>query len=126
MPASASSSATCAPRAIPTPRASNCRSRYFEAVCEGQGLGALSDWQFCLDSAGGIDKTGMVRHAMEAAGTTEAVMVGDRESDHGAARGAGIPFVWRVNDRCDLPDSEGRWDGEPDDLLGTLGLPRIS
>ena len=107
--------------------ASNCRSAYFAAVCDGQGLGPLSDWQFCLDSRGGCDKTQMVRFALEEAATSpaDAVMVGDRETDLAAARGAGVPFVWRVNDRCSLA-AEGRWHGDPGELLGLLGLPRIS
>jgi adenosylhomocysteine nucleosidase len=105
--------------------ASNCRSRYFGALCQGQGLAALSDWQFCLDSNGGCAKTDMVRFALEAAGTRRAVMVGDRDTDQIAARAAGIPFVWRVNERFPLDGADGHWHGEPDDLLGVLGLPAI-
>ncbi|MEM7201886.1 MAG: HAD family hydrolase [Planctomycetota bacterium] len=108
--------------------ASNCRSGYFAAVCDGQGLGALSDWQFCLDSRGGCSKSDMVRFALEAAGAPAgAVMVGDRDSDQEAATAAGVPFVWRVNDRMALPaPPDARWHGDPGELLHLLGLPRIS
>lgn len=106
--------------------ASNCRSRYFRAVCEGQGLGALSDWQFCLDSRGGCAKADMVGFAVEAAGARAAVMVGDRETDLEAARAGGLPFVWRIGPHCRLSGADARWHGDPDDLLRTLGLPAIS
>ena len=111
---------------VRTALASNCGHRYFGAICEGQGLGELTDWQFCLDSPGVQNKTDMLRCALEAAGTPRAVMVGDREPDHHAAREIGLPFVWRVNDRCELEDADGRWHGQPEELLGLLGLPRIS
>lgn len=106
--------------------ASNCRSTYMDAMCRGQGLDQLSDWQLCLDSEGVGTKTDMIRLALEAAGTTRAVMVGDREPDQEAAREAGIPFVWRRNRRCTIEDPDAVWDGDPDQLLGLLGLPGIS
>lgn len=106
--------------------ASNCRSRYFAALCDGQGLGALSDWQFCLDSRGGCTKTQMVQFALEEAGTRSAVMVGDRETDLEAARAHQIPFVWRASERFRLDDADARWHGDPAELLGLLALPRIS
>jgi len=105
--------------------ASNCRARYFAAVCEGQGLGELSDWQYCLDSQGGCTKAEMVALALEAAGTSHAVMVGDRETDQAAARAAGLPFVWRVQEHAALRDPDGRWHGDPDELLGLMGFPAI-
>jgi phosphoglycolate phosphatase-like HAD superfamily hydrolase len=106
--------------------ASNCRSTYMDAIRRGQGLGELSDWQFCLDSAGVDTKTDMLRLAMEAAGTGRAVMVGDREPDQVAARALGLPFIWRANGRCTIEDPEGVWHGDPDQLLALLGLPGIS
>ncbi len=105
--------------------ASNCHDEYMTAMCEGQGLGAASDLQFCLDSEGVETKTDMLRIAVEKAGASHAVMVGDREPDQEAAREVGLPFYWRVNDRCALTDVAGSWDGDPDDLLGQLGLPLI-
>lgn len=107
--------------------ASNCRARYFAAVCGGQGLGQLSDWQFCLDSPGVRSKTDMVRHALEAAGSRRAVMVGDRHPDLEAARAVGIPFVCRVSALLEPPaEANARWHGDPAELLGVLGLPGIS
>ncbi|HEX6813276.1 MAG TPA: HAD family hydrolase [Planctomycetota bacterium] len=105
--------------------ASNCRSTYMGAMQRGQGLAALSDWQFCLDSKGVQSKTDMLQSAQEAAGARRVVMVGDREPDHEAARALGWPFVWRRNDRCDLADVELVWNGDPDHLLDGLGLPRL-
>lgn len=107
--------------------ASNCHQPYMDAMCDGQGLGVATDWQFCLDSPGVGDKTGMLRHAIRAAGAERAVMVGDREPDLEAARAAGLPFVWRANPRCDLAgDSDRVWSGDPDELLRAFGLPGIS
>lgn len=103
--------------------ASNCRRQYFTAVREGLGLGFLTDWQYCLDSPGVTCKADMLARAMEAAGTTAAVMVGDRDSDQEAARLHRLPFVWRRNPFCHLPDADGVWDGDPASLFRLLGLP---
>lgn len=105
--------------------ASNCHSTYLSAICDGQGLGVLSDWQFCLDSIGVETKTDMLRLAIRTARAQRPVMVGDREPDRDAAREAGVPFLWRVNSRCRLDDADGAWRGEPDQLLDLLGLPRM-
>lgn len=105
--------------------ASNCRRTYMGAMQQGQGLAALSDWQFCLDSDGVQTKTDMLRLARAAAAAERVVMVGDREPDHEAARALGWPFVWRRNGRCRIDDAELIWDGEPDQLLRGLGLPGI-
>ena len=102
--------------------ASNCRRVYMGAMQHGQGLAALTDWQFCLDSPGVHTKTDMLRLAQEAAGARKVVMVGDREPDHEAARALGWPFVWRHNARCAIADSEFVWNGDPDHLLTGLGL----
>ena len=75
--------------------ASNCRSRYFTAVREGQGLGELVDAAFCLDTPGVSCKRDMVAQALAQAGTRRAVMVGDRRVDEDAATFHGIPFVLR-------------------------------
>ncbi len=106
--------------------ASNCRRTYMAAVQDGQGLRAISDWQFCLDSPGVGDKRDMLRLAAESAAARRMVMVGDREPDHEAAEALGWPFVWRRNDRCDLGHGDAVWDGDPEQLLSILGLPRIS
>lgn len=106
--------------------ASNCRSTYMGAMKRGQGLEALSDWQFCLDSPGVVGKVDMLRHAAAAASAKRTIMVGDREPDFEAARELGWPFVWRRNGRCDLSAADVVWDGEPAQLLGALGLPGIS
>lgn len=106
--------------------ASNCRSQYMAAVQEGQGLAALTDWQFCLDSPQVAHKTDMLRLAKEAAGVDRVVMIGDREPDHEAARALGWPFVWRRNDRCAIDDAEFVWNGDPDQLLRGLGLPAMT
>lgn len=105
--------------------ASNCRRTYMGAMQHGQGLAALTDWQFCLDSPGVQSKTDMLKEAQRAAGAQRVVMVGDREPDLEAARALGWPFVWRRNDRCLLTDVEAVWDGGPDQLLGALGLSGI-
>ncbi|MFM1870805.1 MAG: hypothetical protein RL398_227 [Planctomycetota bacterium] len=111
---------------VKTALASNCRSVYMEAIRLGQGLAALTDWQFCLDSPGVGHKIDMLRLAKEAAGAERVIMVGDREPDHEAARALDWPFVWRVNDRCRIDDIELAWSGDPDQLLDGLGLPRMS
>lgn len=102
--------------------ASNCRSTYMRAMQEGQGLAALTDWQFCLDSEGVDTKTDMLRLAQQAAGASRVVMVGDREPDHEAAVALGWPFVWRNNDRCRIDAADLVWSGDPDELLQALGL----
>jgi len=102
--------------------ASNCRRTYMAAMQHGQGLAAISDWQFCLDSPGVGSKTDMLRLAQETARAQRVVMVGDREPDHEAARALGWPFVWRTNDRCRIDDVEVVWNGDPDQLLRALGL----
>ena len=102
--------------------ASNCRSAYMNAMCEGQGLRELSDWQFCLDSPGVESKTDMLRLAREAAGAKRVVMVGDREPDHEAALAHGWPLVWRRNDRCTIDAADWVWDGDPNEFLSMLGL----
>ncbi|MGE3171584.1 MAG: HAD family hydrolase [Planctomycetota bacterium] len=106
--------------------ASNCRTTYMTAVQHGQGLAALSDWQFCLDSPGVDHKRDMLAEARRVAGARRPVMIGDREPDHEAAEAHGWPFVWRRNVRCDLTHADAVWDGDPDQLLGILGLGRIS
>jgi phosphoglycolate phosphatase-like HAD superfamily hydrolase len=106
--------------------ASNCRSAYMGAMLHGQGLAAISDWQFCLDTPGVGGKTDMLALAQRTAGARRTVMVGDREPDHEAALALGLPFVWRANDRCDLQHADAVWNGEPAHLLDLLGLPRIS
>jgi phosphoglycolate phosphatase-like HAD superfamily hydrolase len=110
---------------VKTALASNCRRTYMGAIQHGQGLAALTDWQFCLDSPGVAHKTDMLLHAKQTAGASRVVMVGDREPDHEAARALGWPFVWRKNDRCRIDDVELVWSGEPDELLTGLGLPRM-
>jgi phosphoglycolate phosphatase-like HAD superfamily hydrolase len=110
---------------VKTALASNCRRTYMGAMQQGQGLAALTDWQFCLDSPGVAHKTDMLLLAKQTAGASRVVMVGDREPDHEAARALGWPFVWRKNDRCRIDDVELVWGGEPDELLAGLGLPRM-
>ena len=105
--------------------ASNCRTDYMNAVQQGQGLAAISDWQFCLDSPGVENKRDMLRLALEAAGARRPVMVGDREPDWEAAQALGWPFVWRRNLRCDLNHAEAVWDGDVAQLLSILNLPAI-
>ncbi|MBX3465015.1 MAG: HAD family hydrolase [Planctomycetes bacterium] len=105
--------------------ASNCRRTYMSAMQQGQGLAALTDWQFCLDSDGVQTKTDMLRLAQRAAAAGRVVMVGDREPDHEAARALAWPFVWRRNARCRIDDADLIWDGDPDQLLRGLGLPAI-
>ncbi|MFK7740770.1 MAG: HAD family hydrolase [Planctomycetota bacterium] len=104
--------------------ASNCRSTYMGAMMEGQGLRALTDWQFCLDSEGVDTKTDMLRLAREAAGAERIVMVGDREPDHEAAQAHGWPFVWRRNDRCQI-DADWVWNGDGNEFLAALGLAEM-
>lgn len=110
---------------VKTALASNCRRTYMGAMQNGQGLAALTDWQFCLDSPGVDHKIDMLRIAKETAGVQRVVMVGDREPDHEAARALGWPFVWRHNDRCRIEDVEFVWNGDPNHLLGGLSLPAM-
>jgi phosphoglycolate phosphatase-like HAD superfamily hydrolase len=106
--------------------ASNCRRTYMGAMQHGQGLAALTDWQFCLDSPGVTTKTDMLVEAKQAAGgPRRVVMVGDREPDHEAARALGWPFVWRHNDRCHIADADLVWHGDPGQFLADLGLPPL-
>lgn len=111
---------------VKTALASNCRRTYMGAMQDGQGLRALTDWQFCLDSDGVQTKTDMLLRAREAAGSPRrVVMVGDREPDHEAARALDWPFVWRRNDRCEIADADLVWHGGADELLAALGLPAM-
>jgi phosphoglycolate phosphatase-like HAD superfamily hydrolase len=104
--------------------ASNCRQPYMDAIREGQGLAAATDWQFCLDSPGVDTKTDMLRRAAEASAARNPVMVGDREPDLEAAREIGWPFVWRRNERCDLAAvSDATWSGGVAEFLALIGLP---
>ena len=102
--------------------ASNCRAGYFQGVKEGQGLGPLVDSAWCLDSDGVDTKTDMLRNAMAVAGTERAVMVGDRDADQNAAREAGLPFIWRHNDKFPLDDVDGVWDGTVAGFCRLVGL----
>jgi phosphoglycolate phosphatase len=103
--------------------ASNCRARYFDAMCRGQGLGPAVDLHFCLDTPGITDKTSMLATALERTGARSAVMVGDREPDLEAARAVGLPFVWRENPRCDLAAaSDAVWSGDGDELARLVGV----
>lgn len=102
--------------------ASNCRSTYMGGMLEGQGLRAISDHQFCLDSPGVDSKTDMLSEALRISGAERAVMVGDREPDHEAAVALGWPFVWRRNPRCRIDDADLSWTGDPTELLAALGL----
>ncbi len=109
---------------VRTALASNCRQTYMDAQRLGQGLAALTDAQFCLDSTGVVTKTDMLRHAVLRFAARRPVMVGDREPDLEAAREAGLPFVWRRNDRCELEAlSDATWDGAVDELCRVLDLP---
>lgn len=109
-------------RGVRTALASNCRRLYFSAVREGLGLAFLTDHQFCLDSEGITCKADMLAHAMAAAQTCAAVMVGDRDSDQEAARAHGLPFIWRRNPFCELVGVDAEWSGEPGELLRLLDL----
>lgn len=102
--------------------ASNCRSTYMGGMMNGQGLAAISDHQFCLDSPAVESKTDMLREARRIAGARRPVMVGDREPDHEAAVALGWPFIWRQNGRCDIAAADHVWSGEPAELLSVLGL----
>ncbi|MHC4514911.1 MAG: HAD family hydrolase [Planctomycetota bacterium] len=106
--------------------ASNCGLDYMEAMRHGQLLAELTDWQFCLATEGVSTKADMLRLALRAAGTDNAVMVGDRDNDLAAAQEVGLPFYWRVNDLCEPSPVAGRWHGAADELLSLLGLPGIS
>ena len=106
--------------------ASNCRSTYMNGMMEGQGLAAISDHQFCLDSDRVESKTDMLARACEAAGAKRPIMVGDREPDHEAAVAHGWPFVWRVNARCRIDSADLHWDGDPAALLEALALPPMN
>lgn len=112
-------------RGVKLALASNCSAAYLRAQIEGQGLGALTDWQFCLASPGVQTKADMLERALWAAGTRRAVMVGDRDSDQEAAAAVGLPFIWRRNPLC-APAADACWDGSVDGLLTLLGLGRIS
>ena len=94
-------------------------------MMEGQGLRALTDWQFCLDSPGVECKTDMLRRAREVSGAERIVMVGDREPDHEAAVAHGWPFVWRHNDRCSI-DADWVWHGDGNEFLAALGLQKMA
>ncbi|MEZ5963922.1 MAG: HAD family hydrolase [Planctomycetota bacterium] len=112
---------------VTTALASNCRQTYFAAVREGLGLAYLTDWQFCLDSPGVTCKADMLAAAMTAAGTRDAVMVGDRESDLEAARAHDLAFVWRRTPFCAGLAADAEWKGDVDAFLRIIGLatPRL-
>ncbi|MCR9246075.1 MAG: HAD hydrolase-like protein [bacterium] len=107
---------------VGTALASNCRSQYMNGMMQGQGLAAISDHQFCLDSENVDSKTDMLREAQRVTGAERPVMVGDREPDHEAAVALGWPFIWRENTRCRIDDADLIWRGDPSELLMALAL----
>jgi phosphoglycolate phosphatase len=108
--------------------ASNCRSRYLAAMLDGQQLAPLVDAAFCLDSERVQTKADMVAAALQQTGRSAAgaVMVGDRVSDHDAARAHGLRFAWRANPFVAPVPADLTWQGDPDQLLCWLGLPGIT
>jgi phosphoglycolate phosphatase-like HAD superfamily hydrolase len=73
--------------------ASNCGQRYLDGFVAAFGIDSIIAEERCLDSPGIRNKTDMIADILTCTGISNAIMVGDRESDREAAHGNRIPFV---------------------------------
>ncbi len=99
---------------------SNCQDGYVPAFMHAHGVEKyIRDIE--MSGRTGLDKGRNIRLLMERNGITEAVYVGDTESDEKATRFVGIPFIWAaygfgkavapddmIEDITDLPACLGR------------------
>jgi len=73
--------------------ASNCGTKYLDAVLDSQGLRTLFHRPLCLGSVRGVKKADILSAHFQHLAKTDAVMIGDRSSDWNAAKEHGIQFV---------------------------------
>ena len=73
--------------------ASNCGTKYLDAVLDSQGLRSLFSHPLCLGSVQGMRKEDILTVHFQRWKKRDAVMIGDRSSDFRAAQHHGVDFV---------------------------------
>lgn len=73
--------------------ASNCGTKYLDAVLDSQGLRSVFSHPLCLGSVQGLHKEDILTAHFQRIPKHDAVMIGDRSSDWNAAKAHEIRFI---------------------------------